>query len=395
LFTRREIEAQLALRPAVQFFLDPCGRPANRHYHARNCAPACFFLSDDGLCRIQTERGFDAKPETCRLFPFNRIFRVGSFLLVMPHQNLCPLEVVTEQGGSDASDHELILAELQRTDVSSHITEGLPSTTDVAAVVEMERRLIQSSRAFFAEADFFGFVAAQIADRTDNVSGASATLRAVVTDYIRSIECCLGVDGTSVSMDDASFRRTLIAISPVVRAHWLFPEARSASAIEAVTSDRAPFLLLALFVLGRLAMAAGMSTVTYQSLMRIVTDNAQLISLLGGLNVATTLRTDTLIDVSPLGNRPTQVQFVEVLRALRNNRDRSSEATLGEILGRHSGPEGLDRVVFLKLVAQRLAGKLQTIQNPDARERWRHPRVLLQHWLLTKMSTPSVVDATF
>jgi hypothetical protein len=32
----------------------------------KNCPPACFFLDNDGLCGIQVEHGYDAKPETCR-----------------------------------------------------------------------------------------------------------------------------------------------------------------------------------------------------------------------------------------------------------------------------------------------------------------------------------------
>lgn len=53
------------------------GNLSSRHDTITNCPPACFFLTEDGLCGIQLEHGYDQKPETCRLFPFNQFHIVG------------------------------------------------------------------------------------------------------------------------------------------------------------------------------------------------------------------------------------------------------------------------------------------------------------------------------
>ena len=56
----------------------------------------CWFLDPEGLCRIEREHGRAVKPASCRLFPFNRVFRLGGTLIVDYNSVICPLR---------ASDH--------------------------------------------------------------------------------------------------------------------------------------------------------------------------------------------------------------------------------------------------------------------------------------------------
>lgn len=58
----------------------------------------CWFLEDDGRCRLERSRGRAAKPLTCKLFPFNRIYRVGEVRVVDMNSVLCPLEPARGQG---------------------------------------------------------------------------------------------------------------------------------------------------------------------------------------------------------------------------------------------------------------------------------------------------------
>ena len=60
---------------------------------AFNPRDRCWFLADDGLCRIEVEDGRDAKPASCRLFPFNRVFRIGGYTVVDYNSVICPLHV--------------------------------------------------------------------------------------------------------------------------------------------------------------------------------------------------------------------------------------------------------------------------------------------------------------
>jgi len=71
----------------------------------------CWFLRDDGLCRIEKERGRAHKPATCRLFPFNRVFRVGTLRVVDFNSVICPLRDARGTG-LPAPSHRELLAEL-------------------------------------------------------------------------------------------------------------------------------------------------------------------------------------------------------------------------------------------------------------------------------------------
>jgi len=68
----------------------------------------CWFFADDGLCRVEVEDGRAAKPASCRLFPFNRVFRAGGWTIVDYNSVICPLAVAADGGVAHAD----VLAEL-------------------------------------------------------------------------------------------------------------------------------------------------------------------------------------------------------------------------------------------------------------------------------------------
>lgn len=66
----KELPVLLGRDSSLQLFItDGDGDAAGTHSTVRNCPPGCFVLENDGLCEIQLEHGYAAKPETCRLFP--------------------------------------------------------------------------------------------------------------------------------------------------------------------------------------------------------------------------------------------------------------------------------------------------------------------------------------
>ncbi len=69
----------------------------------------CWFLEDDGMCRVEREDGRSAKPAACRLFPFNRMFRGGTLLVIDYNSVLCPLQVAPAGEGIAHAD---VLAEI-------------------------------------------------------------------------------------------------------------------------------------------------------------------------------------------------------------------------------------------------------------------------------------------
>jgi Fe-S-cluster containining protein len=58
----------------------------------------CWFLKDDGLCDLEVREGRDAKPSTCRLFPFNRVYKLGEVRIVDVNSMLCPVDPAPGRG---------------------------------------------------------------------------------------------------------------------------------------------------------------------------------------------------------------------------------------------------------------------------------------------------------
>jgi Fe-S-cluster containining protein len=97
----------LARRPALAAFLRRRGEAVT----AFNPRDRCWFLDDGGLCRIEVDDGRAAKPASCRLFPFNRVFRLGGFTIVDYNSVICPLRVAPDGDGAGVS-HAEIAAEI-------------------------------------------------------------------------------------------------------------------------------------------------------------------------------------------------------------------------------------------------------------------------------------------
>ena len=93
----------LARRPALTAFLRRRGEAIT----AFNPRDRCWFYADDGLCRIEVEDGRAAKPASCRLFPFNRVFRLGAYTIVDYNSVICPLTV-----GDGGITHAEVAAEI-------------------------------------------------------------------------------------------------------------------------------------------------------------------------------------------------------------------------------------------------------------------------------------------
>jgi hypothetical protein len=102
-------------------FVQPQREPDEPMITIQNFAPSCFFLEEDGRCRVHAEHGREAKPYICRLFPANQIERAGVLLFVDTHW-LCPLRPARE--GDALLRHAELIADLQ---ASIEVPAQLPS----------------------------------------------------------------------------------------------------------------------------------------------------------------------------------------------------------------------------------------------------------------------------
>jgi hypothetical protein len=96
----------------------------------------CWFLQGDGNCSIEVEHGRLAKPSTCRLFPFNRVYTAGGVRVVDFNASLCPLEDASGTGVRHAD----LIAEIDALAGSPLVDVPLPSPSELPADwVERER----------------------------------------------------------------------------------------------------------------------------------------------------------------------------------------------------------------------------------------------------------------
>lgn len=123
-------------RPEIAAFLRRRGDAIT----AFNPRDRCWFFDDGGLCRIEAEDGRAAKPASCRLFPFNRVFRIGSYTVVDYNSVICPMVAVD----GDGVTHAEVAAEIASIADPTIVGTKLPSQQPEAegkAFVEAERAI--------------------------------------------------------------------------------------------------------------------------------------------------------------------------------------------------------------------------------------------------------------
>jgi hypothetical protein len=69
----------------------PFVQPMSSAVHVFDLEDGCWALADDGRCGVEVAHGREAKPSTCRLFPVNRLLRIGEAIVVDLQLSHCPL----------------------------------------------------------------------------------------------------------------------------------------------------------------------------------------------------------------------------------------------------------------------------------------------------------------
>ena len=195
-----QLDALVAKRPAIAAYVRRRGAALT----VFNPRDRCWFLADDGLCRIETEDGRAAKPASCRLFPFNRVFRLGTWTVVDYNSVVCPLRV----GGDGTVAHADVWAEIAEVADAAIVGTPLP-----AGDAEREgRELVERERALSA-ACFAAAAAGDLAMAWTAQAGAASL------DDARA-----AVDAASLAITGAPWRAP--AGATLAAALWLTPSRR-------------------------------------------------------------------------------------------------------------------------------------------------------------------------
>lgn len=387
--TGSELEQQLSSRPAVRFFVDPptAGRTGGVQF-VTNCAPACFFLGEHGLCSIHEKHGPSQKPETCRLFPFNYIRRVDGHLVVAPHMGLCPLQVVPPGTKSVDSSHFEILSEMSRRGLRAPVPLVQPICKPVQRLVDLERTIVADTERCPRPVQYSQFATSQLEATVDSgLADGHRYAGANLAEYEALVAAFLEIDGTRDGMDPGgALDDVLVAATPALRAHLVFRPVSSPMAV--IDVDRVPYALVALRSLGSLAMLAGQSEFTFQTAVRLLSKYEALVSLLAHLDFGMLWRPSHVVSLAFPGSRREQRSYARIVRALLPASARSGgKPTLATVFNQSTDLSGVDRLLFLKAVALRLAGNVVPAGGWSASRRTRSEiRPRLRQWALGVLS---------
>lgn len=123
----------------------------------------CWFLRGDGMCSYEQEHGRAAKFSTCRLFPFNRVFRAGAVRVVDYNSVVCPLK--DAYGTGTGVTYSELQAELQAAGESPLVssTAELPEGARELRWHALEQGILEASAAHVEAPDYVAFAEFQLA----------------------------------------------------------------------------------------------------------------------------------------------------------------------------------------------------------------------------------------
>jgi Fe-S-cluster containining protein len=196
-----QLAALVERRPSLVPFLRRRGDAVT----AFNPRDRCWFLADDGLCRVEVEDGRAAKPASCRLFPFNRVFRLGALTVVDYNSVICPLRVDDPAGDATPVAHADILAELATIRDPALVGTELPADGDGAEILAAERALAGRC---FATATATAELADDVAGDARDVAAVDAALTAIL--------------GAPARLPDGATRAAALALVPSLRFNELW-----------------------------------------------------------------------------------------------------------------------------------------------------------------------------
>lgn len=200
----------VARRPEIVPFLRRRGEAIT----AFNPRDRCWFLADDGLCRIEAEDGRAAKPASCRLFPFNRMFRIGGYTVVDYNSVICPLSV-----GDDGIAHADVAAEIDAVADPSIVGTALPARDAEAegrALVEAEGAI---AAAAFAAADG---AAGAPEESLACAWGAQADLAALASERAAADAALRAITGAELRLPSSSTLAAALWLTPSMRFNELY-----------------------------------------------------------------------------------------------------------------------------------------------------------------------------
>lgn len=252
---QRELVPLLRRAPGLAAFVEPL---AGGYVRLPDVTDGCWFLRPDGRCGYEQDHGRAAKFTTCRLFPFNRVFRAGAVRVVDVNSVVCPIQDALDTGAGVS--HAELRAEL------AAVGDG-PLTGNAAELPEgarelrwhaLEQAVLTESERFLEAADYIDFAAWQESQTRSHLGTVrtpdgdkAAELRALVQHW-----CALyPAVGDNVADAGAAAARTVTLLTGSLRFNALFR--RGAGSYRSGVAPLGRQLLATWFLTWRAALATG------------------------------------------------------------------------------------------------------------------------------------------
>jgi hypothetical protein len=354
-------------------------------------------LATDGRCDIHSLHGYAAKPETCRLFPFNSFRQVGPYLVVAPHPDLCPLSIVPAGASAAVSSYDVLIDGLAVSGVSERIVQFGAAHQDADIAIALERQVVAVCEQSLARgATYLDCVGAQLRVAEQVASAAPPSMR--IAEFIDLSRALLGTPSSGEIGPDAGIIQTMTAITPALRARFVFENTETGGGAGSLPPQRVPFALLMIYLITEASALAGTRTITYQSISKIAATFHPLITMFALIDTLPSWRRDAAIDPSGFRSAKHKMAFMRIARELLHNTTANHPKRLADILLAESPLEAADRIVFLKTVARAVYGKLR-ISSVDSRAVERrvpvHKRFKnqLHRWAIVNLSDAALEHA--
>lgn len=216
----RELVPLLARAPQIAPLLHPL---AGGYVRLPDVTDGCWFLASDGMCSYETTHGRSAKFTTCRLFPFNRVFRLGSAQVVDVNSVVCPIQ--DAYGTGRGVRHEELLSELAALgkDPLLDSTVPLPQGARELRWLMLETTLRDDSATYLQEVDYQTFAQHQQAQTERHLGLRGTDPQTEIRELQHYFDSIYGsLVAALAPAQRAQVSRALTLLSPSLRFNALF-----------------------------------------------------------------------------------------------------------------------------------------------------------------------------
>lgn len=387
-----ELDTQLSMRRGLPLFLEPSGQADGRQYRVSNCVPGCFFLDGDGGCAIHRTRGYAAKPETCRLFPFNYIRRIGTHLIVAPHPWLCPLRIVAGAPDRAESEHGALFEAMRSGGITARVPSCSTEDRDANQVIAHERRMVDLSDAYVERWDVRAFLGAMAG--ADDATAAWPDTTSAFDRIAGHAAALLDLPVASGVEQSPDLARVLVAASPFIRAQLTFrglSEDRDGWC--RIDPARRAHALFVLYLFAESARVAGTTPVTFQTVSKLFRDMRPLIVLVANLDRAMAWTATSSMPLPVLRDESQQRAFVRLAKALMAHEQRRHPTSVGELLLEHAPRPIGHRITFIKELARVLVAELAPVDAEPRAAAGPSVKTRVRQWMFRSLSESVLVAA--